>query len=90
MTEIMWYDGEFRASAANETIDATVKAYHIMLNPNARLVRTRIQDLGHTGNICPVHGQEVEAGVLFVAVKPISSTLKAHTADWHTCPTTAQ
>jgi hypothetical protein len=90
VTGITSYEGEYRRSAEDEPVIATVKAYPLHTYPDARLVHSKIQALGNTAYLCPVYNCETEGGVLFMATKPNTTTLSEHIAQFQTCPIAAQ
>jgi hypothetical protein len=90
VTGIESYDGEFRRSAEDKPVVATVTAYPLHTYPDALLVHAKLQALGNTEHLCPVHWCETEGGVLFVATPPSTTTLSEHLASFQTCPIAAQ
>jgi hypothetical protein len=90
LTGVASYEGEFRQSAEDKAVNATVKAYPLHIYPDARLVHSKIQALGNTALLCPVYGCETEGGVLFMATTISTTTLSEHIEQFHTCPISAK
>ena len=84
------YDGEFRSSAEDKPVVATVYAYPSHIFPDARVVHSRIAEMGKTAHIQQIFSTQVEKGVLYVAAKSYGSTLSGHVEIFQTCPISAE
>ena len=80
------FDGQFRKSAEDESLPATVLMYPSSEYPDARVIHNKLVEMGITANLCQLYGAEVEQGILHVAAKTYSSTLHAHLLSFETCP----
>ena len=83
------YEGEYRRSAEDMPVAATVKAYPLHTYPDARLVHSKLQAIGDTAYLAPVYGCETEGGILFMGTKPSTTTLSNHIVHFQTCPIAA-